>query len=95
MSCNTISNNGAKKIAELIKINTTLKTLDISYCNIPDEGAIAISDAYKYSETLQELKLSWKYDTFTISTVDLFYKLSYKSIGNTGAVIISNILYKI
>ena len=94
MSCNTISNKGAKKIAELIKINTTLKTLDISYCNIPDEGAIAISDAYKYSETLQELKLSWKNDTITISTVELFYKLSYKSIDDTDAVIISNILYK-
>jgi len=89
-----ISDEGAKKIAEMIKINTTVQKLDISYCNIPDEGAVLINDVYKHSKTLQELKLSWQNDIITISSVDIFYKLSYKSIGNIGAIIISNILSK-
>ena len=77
-------------------MNITLRKLDISYFCIPDKGTvlIMISDAYKHNKTLQELKLSWQNDIITISSVDIFYKLCYKSIGNTSAIIISNILSK-
>ena len=77
-------------------MNITLRKLDISYFCIPDKGTvlIMISDAYKHNKTLQELKLSWQNDILTISSVDIFYKLCYKSIGNIGAIITSNILSK-
>ena len=92
MSHNKIAKKGSIKIAEVIKFNTQLQLLNISYCGIPDDGAIAISESYKSNKTLQELIISWNSDQVIVNTVHLSWKLSEKNIGNTGALIVSNLL---
>jgi len=71
----------------------TLQKLDISYCGISDNGAVVISDSYKCNTALQELVLSWKNDEIIVNTVDTFWDLSSMGIGDTGAQIVSNLLY--
>ena len=93
LSCNNISVVGATKIAEIIQVNTTLQKLDISCCGIPDDGAVVISESYKSNKTLQELITSWNNDQVIVNTVDTFWNLSNKNIGNTGALIVSNLLH--
>ena len=55
---NEITSEGAKLIAEAIKVNKTLQELDISHNNISDDGAAAISDALKSNNLLQILNMS-------------------------------------
>ena len=93
MSHNCISDQGIKKIAEVICINATLQKVDISNCGIPDDGAVVISESYKNNETLQELIISWKNDEVAFNTAKPSLDLSSKEIGNTGALIVSNLLY--
>ena len=93
MSHNHIAIKGAEKIAEAIQFTTTLQKLDISYCCIPVDGALVISESCKNNKTLQELIISWKNDQVTVSTADPFWNLSRKNIGNTGASIVSNLLF--
>ena len=82
----------AQQIAKVIQVNKSLQKLDISYCGVPDDGAVVISESYKYSITLQELVLSWKKDEVTVNTADFSCSLSNKKIGNTGAQIVCNLL---
>ena len=58
MSYNKITSEGAKIIGETIKVNKTLKKLDIPINSISDDGAAAISDGLKYNISLQELNMS-------------------------------------
>ena len=58
-STNKITNEGAIKIAEAIKVNKTVQKLWISFNNISDDGAAAISDALKSNNLLQILKMSY------------------------------------
>ena len=55
---NKITSEGAKMIAEAIKVNKILKKLDINENSISDDGAAAISDGLKYNISLQELNMS-------------------------------------
>ena len=52
-----ITSKGAKKIAEAIKVNTTIKILNIHGNEISDNGAAAISDSLKSNNSLQELNI--------------------------------------
>jgi len=92
MSHNKFISDGVYKIAEIIQGNTVLKKLDISYCGIPDDGAVVISESYKNNKTPQELIISWNDDQATINTMSTTYDLASKSIGNIGALIVSNLL---
>ncbi|XP_065896624.1 protein NLRC3-like [Dysidea avara] len=92
MSHNNITLKGANNIAELINVNTILQTLDISHCGIPDDGALVISKSYKNNKTLQELIISWNNDKVTVNTVDTFWNISRKKIGNIGVYILVNLL---
>ena len=56
---NKITNEGAIKIAEAIKVNKTVQKLWISFNNISDDGAAAISDALKSNNSLQILNISY------------------------------------
>ena len=56
---NKITNEGAIKIAEAIKVNKTLQELYINNNNISDDGAAAISNALKSNNSLQILDMSW------------------------------------
>ena len=49
---------GTEQIAEALKTNTTLTTLDLNNTPISDRGAIAISNALKTNNTLKTLDLS-------------------------------------
>ena len=94
LSHNQIGIDGAKEIATFIGINKTLYKLDISFCAIPDDGAVVISESYKNNGTLQELIISWKMDQFTINSTEQFFDLSSENVGNTGLLILSNIMNK-
>jgi len=48
---------GAKMISELIKVNSTLRILDLSVNTIGDEGTIMISESLKTNTTLTDLSL--------------------------------------
>ena len=104
MSHNEITTGGGKKLAEIIQVNTTLQALDISYCGIPEDGALLISEAFSHSITLEDLTISWGNDKLLINTFGLslneqqnLHKLNINipnyGIGDVGAVIISNLLY--
>lgn len=93
VSHNTISIEGAYEVAEVLKINCTLQKFDISYCGIPKDGVVVISEAYRDNTTLGELVISWGMDQITVNTKVEYCQLSNKSIDDTGALIISNFLY--
>jgi len=93
MSYNCINFKGAIQIAKAINVNKMLKKINISYCCIPDDGAIVISEAYENNQILFELIISWKNDKITINTADSSCNLSDKNIDETGALILSHILY--
>jgi len=48
---------GAKAIASALKINKTLKILDLYYNNIYDFGAIKIGEALNSNNSIQSLNL--------------------------------------
>ena len=49
---------GASYISEALKVNSTLKILDLSYNNLMAEGASVIAQALKENKKLKELDLS-------------------------------------
>ena len=58
ISCNNISDEGIKKVAIAIQINTTLQELNISMNKITDEGAKRLAETIQVNTTLQELNIS-------------------------------------
>ena len=52
LSKNNIGSDGAKMIADALKINQTLTLLDINENNIGDDGAKQIADALKINYSL-------------------------------------------
>ena len=58
MSTNKITSEGAKYIAEIIQVNTTLEKLYLSDNAISNDGAIAISTSLRFNISLQELSMS-------------------------------------
>jgi len=93
MSHNHINFEGANNITEAINTNRTLQKFDISYSGVPDDGILVISEAYKSNKILLELIISWKNDKITVNTADSSCNLSSKNIDQTGALIVSHILY--
>ena len=57
-SRNKITSEGAKYIADAIRVNTTLEKLDLSCNAVSDDGAAAISDSLQFNISLQELNMS-------------------------------------
>ena len=55
---NQVGDGGATCIAEALKINQSLKQLNLSVNNIAPRGAAAISEALKINQSLKELDLS-------------------------------------
>jgi len=55
---NNIGDDGAKVIADALKVNHTLETLNLWYNNIGDDGAKKIADALIFNRNLKELNLS-------------------------------------
>ena len=51
---NKVSRDGAGFIAELLYVNTCLKSIDISCNRIENEGLIAISEALRHANTTLE-----------------------------------------
>jgi hypothetical protein len=52
ISYNDLGYYGTKAIAETIEINTTLTTLNFSYCNMNDDGAKLIEKALEINTTI-------------------------------------------
>jgi Ran GTPase-activating protein (RanGAP) involved in mRNA processing and transport len=52
-----ICDDGAKAIADALKVNHGLKTLDVSFNNIYDDGAKHIAHTFKVNHHLKELNL--------------------------------------
>jgi hypothetical protein len=58
LSWNSVSDEGAKCIANALKFNKSLVFLELNYCSIGDEGLHEISKSLSDNHTLQELGLS-------------------------------------
>ena len=56
--CLIVTPEGAKKIAEVLKVNRTLEKFNISYQSINNDGTIAIGNSLKINKTLQELNMA-------------------------------------
>ena len=99
---NNITVEGANTIAELIQLSTRLKAIDISYCGITVKGAVIISKSCKHNKILQKVILSWidienitakQKEGHTVNTSVQDCELTGLNIGNSGALIISNLLF--
>ena len=55
-----ISDEGAKALAEALKVNTTLQKLDLYYNRISAQGAEALAEAQKVNTALRRLRLEAK-----------------------------------
>jgi len=55
---NRINNIGAKHVAEMLKANTTITHLDISWNDLGVDGGIALLDGIKRNQTLIDCQLS-------------------------------------
>ena len=58
LSCNIIGDDGAKQIADALKVNLSLEKLVLSQNNIGDDGAKQFADAVKVNQSLKTLDLS-------------------------------------
>ena len=59
MQSNEIGPEGAIAIADALKINTSIKELNLWKNKIGPEGAIAIADALKINTSIEELNLKF------------------------------------
>ena len=59
-----LSNAAAESYANALRSNTSLTSLDLSYCEISNVGIKHIADAMKYNTTLTALKLGDYYMEF-------------------------------
>ena len=59
MSSNSIGDDGAKAIAEALKVNAVVTTLNLSSNSIGVEGAKAIAEALKVNPVLTKLSLKY------------------------------------
>ena len=58
ISKNKIGDNGIAHIATALQTNTTMRTLNISWCGISDEGAESLARALAVNRSLQDLNIS-------------------------------------
>ena len=99
---NNIGDDGAKAIAEALKIHAVVTTLDLNSNNIGPVGAIAIAEALKVNAVLTELRLgsNWISDdgakaiteALKVNAVVTTLFLSINSIGDEGAKAIAEAL---
>ena len=97
--CN-INDDGAINIAEVIQMNTTIQTLDMSSNGILNDGAISISDGLKSNISLKQLIVSKneitsegpKYiaEAIQVNTTLEQLDLSYNKISDNGTAAISD-----
>ena len=52
-----IGDEGAKALAEALKVNATVKKLDLDGCGIGDDGAAALAEALRSNTSLTKLAL--------------------------------------
>eukprot|EP00668_Euglena_longa_P003466 GGOE01004055.1.p1 GENE.GGOE01004055.1~~GGOE01004055.1.p1 ORF type:complete len:342 (+),score=57.64 GGOE01004055.1:185-1210(+) len=48
---------GTQAMAEMLRVNSTLQTLELPWCSVKDRGAIALGEALQFNSTLQHLQL--------------------------------------
>ena len=95
-----IISEGVKLIADAIKVNKTLKKLDIGVNSISDDGAAAISDSLKYNNSLHELDMSCNKITsegakkiaeaIKVNTTLKILRISSNTISDDGVAAISD-----
>jgi Ran GTPase-activating protein (RanGAP) involved in mRNA processing and transport len=57
LDVNSIGPVGVKSVAEALKVNSTLQTIDLLSNWIRNEGAKALAEAVKVNRVLQKIKL--------------------------------------
>jgi len=94
ISRNNITSIGLKMIGNAIKINQTLKQLNISYQSAPNLDFDGIGDCLKNNNTLSVFTISLPGTSgpLTIDKLNIMH-VSGKNIGDSGASIISAMLY--
>ncbi len=61
LSYDTIGDEGAKYVAEALKVNTSLTKIDLADNNIGDEGAKDVAEALKVNTSLTKIYLAGNY----------------------------------
>ena len=94
ISQNKISNDGIINIGEGLQTNATLQLLDISYNKICNDGIVIFCDHLKRKSGLQELTISLNNGIYLVlNFMAQSYNMCKMNLGNTGAVLISTLLY--
>jgi Ran GTPase-activating protein (RanGAP) involved in mRNA processing and transport len=97
-----IGAEGAKAIAEALKVNAVVTTLFLTGNNIKDEGAKAIAEALKVNAVLTKLRLDWNNigaegaitiaEALKVNVVLTTLRLDGNEIGAEGAIAIAEAL---
>jgi Ran GTPase-activating protein (RanGAP) involved in mRNA processing and transport len=61
LGVNSIGDEGAKAVAEALKVNSTLQTIFLDNNGIGAEGAKAVAESIKVNSTLQTIDLGYNY----------------------------------
>ena len=95
LSHNNISNSGIIDIGKALQVNTTLlRSLDISYNKIFDDGIITFSDYIKKRNNLQKIKISWINGIYLVlDSMVQSCTVSKMRLGNTGTILVSAFLH--
>jgi Ran GTPase-activating protein (RanGAP) involved in mRNA processing and transport len=99
---NSIGDNGAKAIAEALKVNAVVTELGLNANNIGPEGAIAIAEALKVNAVVTTLNLMYNSigaegakaiaEALKVNAVVTTLYLYGNSIGDEGAIAIAEAL---
>lgn len=60
LSGNNINDVGAQALAEMLKINTTLESLELNCNGIEYDGAVALAESLVENTSLKVLALRWE-----------------------------------
>lgn len=74
---NPIGRDGAEIIAHYLKQNNSLEKLNLSFCDIDDQGAIAIVNSLQNNSTLKELSFGGKLFIYSFIHYFNFNSLKY------------------
>jgi len=71
LSCNNIGNEGARLLAGMLMLNTSLRSVRLQDTQIGDDGATALARALRVNKSLEMLDLaSNTFDRFSLSEMD-------------------------
>jgi hypothetical protein len=95
IDAHTLGIDGVKALADALKVNSTITSIDLSYNNVGDDGAKALADVLKVNSTTTSIDLSYNNvdvagakalaDALKVNSAITTIDLTYNSVGDDGA----------